>query len=85
MEILIITLVECAILGISYVFFSKDVKRKKTIKREKILLLRNFYEQEIKRMGTLPLAGIENDENGDYDVIKAIKKIELPDTVRIKL
>ena len=26
----------------------------------------------------------ENDENGDYDIAKAIKKIEMPDDVRIK-
>ena len=85
MEILVVTLVVCTILGISYAFFSKDVKRKKAVEYEKNLLLRNFYKQEIKYMGELQLAGIGSDGNSDFEFKQAIKKISLPNDIRVQI
>lgn len=85
MEILVVTLVVCAVLGISYAFFSKDVKRKKAVECEKNLLLRNFYKQEIKRMGTLQLEGIGSDGNSDFEFKQAVKKINLPNDIRVQI
>ena len=38
----------------------------------------------INPISDLKLVGIENDGNSDYKVIDAIKKIQLPDELRIK-
>lgn len=43
------------------------------------------YGLYINGIGKPKLVGVGNDGNGDYDVAKAIKRIELPDEVRIKL
>lgn len=85
MEILGVTLVVCTILGISYVFFNNDIKRKKTVECEKNLLLRNFYKQEIKSIGTLQLVGTGSDGNSDFEFKQAVKKINLPNDIRIQI
>lgn len=85
MEILGVTLVVCTILGISYVFFNNDIKRKKTVECEKNLLLRNFYKQEIRNIGTLQLVGTGSDGNSDFEFKQAVKKIKLPNDIRIQI
>lgn len=85
METLVVTLAVCTILGISYAFFSKDVKKKKAVKCEKNLLLRNFYKQEIKRVGTLQLEGTGSDGNSDFEFKQAVKKIKLPNDIRVQI
>ena len=50
--------------------------------KEKTLgLTYGFY---VDNMQFVEIEGTGNDENGDFDVAKAIKKIEMPDDVRIK-
>lgn len=85
MEILVVTLAVCAILGISYVFFSKDVKKRKVVECEKNLSLRNFYKQEIMRIETLRLEGIGNDGNSDFEFGQAVRKINLPNDTRVQI
>lgn len=50
-------------------------------KEKKLGLTYGFYVDNLK---FVEIEGTGNDENGDYDVTKAIKKIEMPDDVRIK-
>lgn len=85
MEILGVTLVVCTILGISYIFLNKYTKRKKTVECEKSLLLRNFYKKEIKNISTLQLAGTGSDGNSDFEFKQAVKKINLPNDIRIQI
>lgn len=85
MEILVVTLAVCMILSLSYVFFSKDAKRKKAVEYEKNLLLRDFYKQEIKHMEILQLEGIGNDENSDFEFKQAVKRINLPNDIRVQI
>ena len=47
----------------------------------KVELTYGFYVDNLK---FVEIEGTGNDENGDYDIAKAIKKIEMPDDVRIK-
>lgn len=51
-------------------------------KENSLGLTYGFY---INSAENLKIAGVGSDGNGDYDVAKAIKKIELPDDVRIKV
>ena len=44
-----------------------------------------FFGCYMNHIEKLELAGIDDDENGDYDVRQAIKKIELPKDARIKI
>lgn len=85
MEILVVTLVVCMILGIAYAFFNKDAKGKKKVECEKNLLLRNFYKQEIKSIETLQLAGTGSDGNSDFEFNQAVKKINLPNNIRVQI
>lgn len=85
MEILVITLLVCMILGISYAFFGIDIKRKKKAECEKKLLIRNFYQQEIECMGKLQLEGIGSDGNSDFEFNQAVKKINLPNNIRVQI
>ncbi len=50
-------------------------------KEKKLGLTYGFYVDNLK---FVEIEGTGNDENGDYDIAKAIKKIEMPDDVRIK-
>ena len=50
-------------------------------KEKKIGLTYGFYVDNLK---FVEIEGTGKDENGDYDIAKAIKKIEMPDDVRIK-
>ena len=50
-------------------------------KVKKIELTYGFYVDNLK---FVEIEGTGNDEIGDYDIAKAIKKIEMPDDVRIK-
>jgi len=65
----------------NYVMMKKYKKNKK-IENSVIGLSYGYYMDNI---GKLRLAGAGGDGNGDYDVPKAIKKIELPDDVRIRV
>lgn len=40
------------------------------------------YVDSAEKLG---IVGVGNDENGDYDVAQAIKKVDLPKDVRIKV
>lgn len=85
MEILVVTLAVCMILGISYAFFNKDAKRRKMLECEKRALLRNCYIQEIKNIGPLELAGMGSDGNSDFEFKQAVKKINLPNDIRVQI
>lgn len=50
-------------------------------KADRLGLTYGFY---VDNMQSFEIEGTGNDENGDYDVGKAVKKIEMPDDVRIK-
>ena len=85
MEILVVTLAVCMILILSYVLFSKDAKRKKAVEYEKNLLLRDFYKQEINHMEILQLEGIGNDGGSDFEFKQAVKRINLPNDIRVQI
>lgn len=55
--------------------------RKGTIRRGTELIFGGY----INYIEKIELAGIDDDENGDYDVCQAIKKIDLPEDTRIKI
>ena len=57
------------------------MKQYKESKEERLGLTYGFY---VDKMKFVEIEGTGNDENGDYDIAKAIKKIEMPDDVRIK-
>ena len=57
------------------------MKQYSEYKEKKIGLTYGFYVDNLK---FVEIEGTGNDENGDYDIAKAIKKIEMPDDVRIK-
>ena len=50
-------------------------------KADRLGLTYGFY---VDNMQSFEIEGTGNDENGDFDIAKAIKKIEIPDDVRIK-
>lgn len=51
-------------------------------KKNKLSLTYGFYVNSTEK---LKIVGVGSDENGDYDVAQAIKKIELPDNIRIRV
>lgn len=57
----------------------------KQYKKSKENKLNITYGCHINNVERPQIVGVGSDGNGDYDVVKAIKKIELPDDVRIKL
>ena len=64
-----------------YHLFMMKQCRKATIRRGTGLIF-GCYINHIEK---IELAGIDDDENGDYDVCQAIQKIELPEDARIKI
>lgn len=58
------------------------MKQYKKSKANSLNLTYGFYADNTKGLG---IAGAGSDGNGDYDVAQAVKKIELPDDVRIKV
>lgn len=58
------------------------MKQYKKLKENRLSLTYGFYVDNMTRLG---IVGAGSDENGDYDVAQAIKKVELPDDVRIKV
>lgn len=85
MVVLVVTLVICTILGISYVFFSKAAKKRKVVECERNALLHNFYKQEMMHIGTLRLEGIGNDGNSDFEFGQAVRKINLSNDTRVQI
>lgn len=85
MNIIIVTLFVCAILGISYIWFGKEQKRKKKDEYRKSMLVRAFYQQEMGCMQKIQLEGIGNDVNSDFEFIQAVQKINLPSDVRVQI
>ncbi len=85
MEILTVTLFVCMILAISYVLFGKEINRKKKEECEKNLLLRNFYQLEMEGMGKLQLEGTGSDGNSDFEFRLAVKRIHLPNDIRVQI
>lgn len=59
----------------------KQYDKAKKLKRDTYKINYECYDAIEK----LNLVGIGIDENGDYNVTEAIKNIELPDSVRIKV
>lgn len=57
------------------------MKKYSESKEERLGLTYGFY---VDNMQFVEIEGIGNDENGDFDIAKVIKKIEMPDDVRIK-
>lgn len=58
------------------------MKQYNKLREKKLSMTYGFY---VNNMEKPQLAGVGNDGNGDYDVAKAIQKIDLPDDIRIKL
>ena len=85
MEVIIVTLAVCMILGVSYIVMSKEQKEKKKKALERKALLYSFFEQEIDSIKNLELVGVGNDANSDNEFIYAVRKINLPSEVRIKI
>ena len=57
------------------------MEKYKDIQKRALKLVYGCY---INSIGRVKLAGTGSDGNGDYDVSKAIKKIELPGDTRIR-
>lgn len=85
MEILIVTLFVCMVLIISYVSFDQKIKKQKREIDKKNVVIQNFYKQEINRIGKLRLEGTGNDGNSDFEFKQAVKKINLPNDIRVQL
>lgn len=85
METVIITGVVCLALAISYVFFGKEQKIKKYKRSEKARTISVFFEQEINRIGNLEVVGTGSDGNSDVEIVQAIRKIVLPDELRVQI
>lgn len=84
MEILVVTLIVCIILSISYVFFDKNArKQKEEIDKDNMLIL-EFYNQEMNCMGKLELAGIGNNGYSDFKFTEAVKEINMPNNTKIQ-
>lgn len=58
------------------------MKQYEKSKENRLSLTYGFY---VDSVGKLEIVGVGSDGNGDYDVAKAIKKIDLPDDIRIKV
>lgn len=80
-----ITLLVCMILIISYFLFGKEQQRKKKDEFEKYQLICDFYKQEIRNIKKLQLEGTGSDGNSDFEFIQAVKKINLPNNVRVQI
>lgn len=85
MEVIIVTLVVSMILGVSYIVMNKEQKEEKQKTQERRVRLNNFFEQEINSIEKLELVGVGNDANSDNEFICAVKKIDLPNEIRIKI
>lgn len=80
-----ITIVICfiiAVIAVCKVWNLYTMKQYRETKKKRLSITYGFYSNSVEKP---QIAGVGNDENGDYDVAMAIKKIELPDDVRIKL
>lgn len=58
------------------------MKQYEKSKENKLRLKYGFYVGNTEK---LEIVGAGSDENGDYDVARAIKNAELPDDIRIKV
>lgn len=85
MKILVVTLIVCIILSISYVFFDKNARKQKEEIDKNNMLILEFYNQEMNCMGKLELAGIEDDGNNDFEFKEAVKEINMPNNTKIQL
>lgn len=85
METLVVTLIVCMILSISYVFFDKKARKQKEEIDKSNMLILEFYNQEMDCMGKLELAGIGNDGNSDFEFKEAVKEINMPNNTKIQL
>lgn len=85
MEVVVVSLFTCIMLGISYVLFGKSVKVKKQKEAEERMRICCSFQQEIDNMEKLELVGIGSDENSDFKFIEAVRKIDLPEDVRVQL
>lgn len=85
METVVISMLVCMILGISYVYFGKEQESKREQEIERGKLVRDFFRQEIMSIKKLELAGAGNDGNSDFEFIQAVKKIDVPDDIRVRI
>ena len=85
MDVLIVSLMVIIILISSYVFFGKKIDEQKRLKLDQLKQLRTFYQLEMQRINHLTLEGIETDGNSDFEFKQAVKKINLPENIRIQL
>lgn len=68
------------------VLWNKYIMHKLRQMKKLYNMVRDFqYGYYINSISQLPLSGNGNDGNSDYEVCKAIEKIDMPDDVRIKL
>ena len=70
---------------ISYVSLDQKIKKQKREIDKKNVVIQNFYKQEINRIGKLRLEGTGNDGNSDFEFQQAVKKINLPNDIRVQL
>lgn len=78
--VFIITLISvCKVFNL---WVMKQYKKEQTLKENRSKLTYGCYINNIEK---LELAGVGDDGNGDYDISKAIKKIEMPNSVRIRV
>ncbi len=85
MTTLVVTVIVGLIMIIAYLFFSKEQKIIRQNELEKRNTVLNFFQKEINCMGNLEILGIGCDGNSDVEFIQAVKKITLPDNIRIQI
>lgn len=71
-----------AVIVVCKVWNLYTMKQYKKSKENRLSMTYGFYVNSVEKP---QIVGVGSDGNGDYNVAKAIKKIELPDNVRIKL
>lgn len=85
METAIITLLVCLVLAISYVVFDKKQEIKEHEINEKYRAIYESFEKEIDKIEKLEIVGTGNDGNSDVEFIQAVKKISMPNNLRVQI
>lgn len=83
MEIVIILLV-CVCLVVSYLYFGNINKTKREREGQRLQRLSKFYDSRKDEWKDLEVLGMSSDGNSDFEFIQAVRKIDMPDYVRIE-
>lgn len=85
MIVIIVTLVVCFILFVSYLYFNKQAQDIKQIRVKSDLLRNSFYQKELESIKKLKLVNVGDDGNSDFEFKQAVEKIKMPHELRIQI